>query len=109
MANDTGLLFNFGRKGRGLIMKFIKSDDGKIREVQSEFIGLSCSDNKIWLPAWTPDELRQIADNMEGNGYVASEFDRRIDPKPKRGGDWVLTPEQQDLDEQMNGDDDRPY
>jgi hypothetical protein len=22
---------------------------------------------------------------------------------------WVLTPQQQDLDEQMNGDDDRPY
>ena len=88
-------------------MNFIKSEDGKIREVTSSFQGMSYSLNRIWLPAWTPNELRKIADEME---EFMSLLERRVDPKPKYSDPWKLTAEQRDLDEQINGDDeDRPY
>ncbi len=89
-------------------MNFIKSDDGKIREVTSDFVGMQSSLNRIWLPAWTPGELREIADKMEDNGFLPP-FESRDIPKLKHGDPWRLTPEQRDLDEQMNGDDERPY
>jgi hypothetical protein len=87
-------------------MNFVKDGNGKIIEVCSKFEGVKYSLNRIWLPAWTPGELREIADQME-NGWVACH--QRIDEKPKYGDPWKLTPEQRDLDEQINGDDDRPY
>lgn len=87
-------------------MNFVKDENGKIREAHSKFIGMQSSLNKIWLPAWTAGELREIADLME-DGWVACH--QRIDEKPKYGDPWKLTPEQADLDEQINGDDDRPY
>jgi len=88
-------------------MNLIKDNEGKIIEVCSQFMGMKYSLNRIWLPAWTPGELRKIADIMEGEDFIFAH--QRIDEKPKYGDPWKLTPEQQDLDEQMNGDDDRPY
>lgn len=90
-------------------LKCVVLDDGKIYEIHSSFSGMSGWQNKIWLPAWTPGELRQIADEMEGGGFFASKLVCRIDPKPEYSDPWRLTAEQKDLDEQMNGDDDRPY
>ena len=87
-------------------LKCVVGDDGKIREVHSSFWGMSDWQNKIWLPAWTPSELRQIADEME---EFASKLARRVDEKPEYSDPWKLTAEQRDLDEQINGEDDRPY
>jgi len=88
-------------------MNFIKDNDGRIIEAYSKFMGMEYSLNRIWFPAWTPGELRKIADMMEGEDFIIAH--QRIDEKPKYGDPWKLTPEQRDLDEQMNGDDDRPY
>ena len=87
-------------------MNLIKDNDGKVIEACSKFMGMQYCLNRIWLPAWTPGELRKIVDLME-NGWIPCY--QRIDEKPKYGDLWKLTPEQQDLDEQIDGDDDRPY
>jgi hypothetical protein len=49
----------------GCPVSFNTKNDGFLLEADSQFMGMQSWMHRIWLPAWTPEQLRYIADTLE--------------------------------------------
>lgn len=49
----------------GCPISFQTNNDGFLLEANCDFIGVETYMRRIWLPAWTPEELRYVADTLE--------------------------------------------
>jgi hypothetical protein len=58
------------------------------------------------------EEIESLSLRLENLRKTGKQYEWMMEteePFPSKKDEWSLTPKQADLDEQMNGDDDRPY